>query len=50
MVLDVFKVMGSLFQTLGAATGKGHWPRLSLVLGTKSCRFNFKLFRFIDSK
>ena len=32
-----FVVMGSLFQVLGAASENAHLPRLSLVLGTKSC-------------
>ena len=35
IVSDVFKVMGSSFQTLGAATEKAHL--LSLVLGRISC-------------
>ena len=34
---DDFKVMGSLFQILGAATEKVHLPRLCFALGTKSC-------------
>ena len=37
MASDVFKVMGSSFQTLGAATEKARLPKLSLVLGTISC-------------
>ena len=34
---DDFRVMGRLFQILGTATEKERFPRLSLVLGTKSC-------------
>ena len=34
---DVFKVMGSSFQTLDAATEKASLPKLSFVLGTISC-------------
>ena len=34
---DVFKVIGSSFQTLGAATEKARLPKLSFVLGTISC-------------
>ena len=37
IVSDVFKVMGSSFQTLGAATEKACLPKLCLVLGTISC-------------
>ena len=37
IVSDVFKVMGSSFQTLGAATEKALSPKLSFVLGTISC-------------
>ena len=37
IVSDVFKVMGSSFQTLGAATEKACLPKLSFVLGTISC-------------
>ena len=37
IVLDVFKVMLSSFQTLGAATKKACLPKLSLVLGTINC-------------
>ena len=37
IVSDVFKVMGSSFQTLGAATEKARLPKLSFVLGTISC-------------
>ena len=37
IVSDVFKVMGSSFQTQGAATRKARLPKLSLVLGTISC-------------
>ena len=36
IVSDVFKVMGSSFQTLGTTTEKAHLPSLSLVLGTVS--------------
>ena len=36
IVSDVFKVMGSSFQTLGAATEKAHLFKLSFVLGTIS--------------
>ena len=36
IVSDVFKVMGSSFQTLGAATEKARLPKLSFVLGTIS--------------
>ena len=36
IVSDVFKVMGSSFQTLGAATEKAHLPKFSFVLGTIS--------------
>ena len=34
VALDVFKVMGSSFQILGAVTEKKRLPKLSLVLGT----------------
>ena len=34
---DDYKVMGSLFQILGAATEKVHLSRLCFTLGTKSC-------------
>ena len=37
IVSDVFKVMGSSFQILGAATEKARLPKLSFVLGTISC-------------
>ena len=37
IVSDVFKVIGSSFQTLGAATEKARLPKLSFVLGTISC-------------
>ena len=37
IVSDVFKVTGSAFQTLGAATEKARLPKLSFVLGTISC-------------
>ena len=37
IVSDVFKVMGSSLQTLGAATEKARLPKLSFVLGTISC-------------
>ena len=37
IVSDVFKVMGSSFQTLGAATEKACLPKLSFVLGTIIC-------------
>ena len=37
IVSDVFKVIGSSFQTLGAATEKVRLPKLSFVLGTISC-------------
>ena len=36
IALDDFKVMGSSFQTLGAATEKACLPELNLVLGTIS--------------
>ena len=36
IVSDVFKVMGSSFQTLGEATEKARLPKLSVVLGTIS--------------
>ena len=36
IVSDVFKVIGSSFQTLGAATEKARLPKLSFVLGTIS--------------
>ena len=37
IVLNVFKVMGSSFQTLGAATEKARLPKLSFVLDTIKC-------------
>ena len=37
---DVFKVMGSSFQTLGATTEKARLPKLSFVLGTISCEID----------
>ena len=38
----VFKVMGSSFQTLGAATEKARMPKLSFALGTISyCEINY---------
>ena len=37
IVSDVFKVIGSSFRTLGAATEKARLPKLSFVLGTISC-------------
>ena len=40
IVSDVFKVMGSSFQTLGAATEKAHLSKLCLVLGTISCEMD----------
>ena len=40
IVSDVFKVIGSSFQTLGAATEKAYLPKLSLVLGTISCEID----------
>ena len=36
IVSDVFKVIGSSFQTLGAAKEKARLPNLSFILGTKS--------------
>ena len=41
IVSDVFKVTGSSFQTLGAATEKARLPKLSFVLGTKSFEINY---------
>ena len=35
VVSEEFIVIGSLFQIVGAATGKVHLPILSLVLGTE---------------
>ena len=40
IVSDVFKVIGSSFQTLGAATEKARLPKLSFVLGTISCEID----------
>ena len=40
IVSDVFKVIGSSFQTLGAATEKACLPKLSFVLSTISCPEN----------
>ena len=40
IVSDVFKVIGSSFQTLGAATEKARLPKLSFVLGTISCELD----------
>ena len=37
IVSDIFKVMGSSFQTLGAATEKARLLKLSSFLGTISC-------------
>ena len=37
IVSDVFKVIGSSFQTLGTATEKARLPKLNFVLGTISC-------------
>ena len=37
---EVFKVMGSSFQTLGAVTEKARLPKLSFVLGTMSCEID----------
>ena len=34
IVSDVFKVMGSSFQTLGAATEKARLPKLRFIFGT----------------
>ena len=39
IVSDVLKVIGSSFQTLGAATEKSRLPKLSFVLGT-SCEID----------
>ena len=41
IVSDVFKVMGSSFQTLGAAKEKARLPNLSFVLGTISCEIDY---------
>ena len=40
IVSDVFKVMGSSFHTLGAATDKTRLPMLSFVLVTISCEID----------
>ena len=40
VVSDVFKVMGSSFQTIVAATEKACLPKLSFVLGTISCEID----------
>ena len=40
IVSDFFKVIGSSFQTLGAATEKACLPKLSFVLGTVSCEID----------
>ena len=40
IVSDVFKVIGSSFKTLGAATEKACLPKLSFVLGTISCEID----------
>ena len=40
IVSDVFKVTGSSFQALGAATEKARLPKLSFVLGTISCEID----------
>ena len=40
IVSDVLKVMGSSFQTLGAATQKACLPKLSFVLGTRICEID----------
>ena len=40
IVSDVFKVMGSSFQTIGAATEKARLPKLSFVLGKISCEID----------
>ena len=37
MVSDAFKVIGSSFQTLGAATEKARLTKLSFVLSKISC-------------
>ena len=39
MVSDVFKVMGSSFEILGAATEKPQLPKFSIVLGA-SCEMD----------
>ena len=39
-VTVVFKVMGSSFQTLGAATEKARLPKLSFLFGTICCEIN----------
>ena len=40
IVSDVFKVMGSSFQILGAATEKARLPKLSFLLGTIRCEID----------
>ena len=40
IVSDVFRVMGSSFQTLGTTTEEACLPKLSLVLGTMSCEMD----------
>ena len=40
IVSDVFRVIGSTFQTLGAVTEKARLPKLSFVLGTISCEID----------
>ena len=40
IVSDVFKVIGSSFQTLGTAIEKARLPKLSFVLGTISCEID----------
>ena len=40
IVSDVFKVIGSSFQTLGAVTEKARLPKLSFVLGTVNCEID----------
>ena len=40
IVSDVFKVIRSSFQTLGAASEKACLPKLSFVLGTISCEID----------
>lgn len=36
--IDDLEVMGSSLPILGTATENAHYPRLSRVLGTQSCR------------
>ena len=40
IVSDVFKVMSSLFQTLGAATEKARLPKLRFVICTIICEID----------